>query len=138
MLLKFNQLKISPLFLLTHKCSAICTSKCLTTGNYGQNRVKEARFLTEPYCSAGHCYIPFRIWAESAMPDFLSRTLSILDQNTGKILVPSIAFKVLQYTGGHDLFSIGRRRSQAVSTADIPLVSQGAFFQHIHASEPEH
>ena len=22
--------------------------------------------------------------------------------------------------------------------ADIPLVSQGAFFQHIHASEPEH
>ena len=47
-------------------------------------------------------------------------------------------FKVLQYTGGHDLFSIGRRRSPAVSTADIPLVSQGAFFQHIHASEPEH
>ena len=46
--------------------------------------------------------------------------------------------KVLQYTGGHDLFSIGRRRSPAVSTADIPLVSQGAFFQHIHASEPEH
>ena len=47
-------------------------------------------------------------------------------------------FKVLQYTGGHNLFSIGRRRSPAVSTADIPLVSQGAFFQHIHASEPEH
>ena len=48
------------------------------------------------------------------------------------------ALKVLQYTGGHDLFSIGRRRSPAVSTADIPLVSQGTFFQHIHASEPEH
>ena len=50
----------------------------------------------------------------------------------------TVPFKVLQYTGGHNLFSIGRRRSPAVSTADIPLVSQGAFFQHIHASEPEH
>ena len=50
----------------------------------------------------------------------------------------TVTIKVLQYTGGHDLFSIGRRRSPAVSTADIPLVSQGAFFQHIHASEPEH
>ena len=38
--------------------------------------------------------------------------------------------------GGHDLFSIGRRRGAAVSTADSPLSSQGAFFQHIHASEP--
>ena len=50
----------------------------------------------------------------------------------------SLLSKVLQYTGGHDLFSIGRRRSPAVSTADIPLLSQGAFFQNIHASEPEH
>ena len=53
-------------------------------------------------------------------------------------VVKLYTIKVLQYTGGHDLFSIGRRRSPAVSTADIPLVSQGAFFQHIHASEPEH
>ena len=56
--------------------------------------------------------------------------------NEADICVPYL--KVLQYMGGHDLFSIGRRRSPAVSTADIPLVSQGAFFQHIHASEPEH
>ena len=53
-------------------------------------------------------------------------------------IIKQRSLKVLQYTGGHDLFSIGRRRSPAVSTADIPLVSQGAFFQHIHASEPEH
>ena len=50
----------------------------------------------------------------------------------------NITIKVFQYTGGHDLFSIGRRRGAAVSTADIPLSSQGAFFQHNDASEPEH
>ena len=38
----------------------------------------------------------------------------------------------------HYLFSIGRRRGAAVSTADSPLSSNGHFFNHIHACEPEH
>ena len=66
------------------------------------------------------------------------KSLDIGGLNVDVFVSSNLKVKVLQYTGGHDLFSIGRRRSPAVSNADIPLVSQGAFFQHIHASEPEH
>ena len=72
------------------------------------------------------------------MKDMWCASFAILKNPMTLLGMNEWLFKVLQYTGGHDLFSIGRRRSPAVSTADIPLVSQGAFFQHIHASEPEH